>query len=190
MTDQPPPRDIKALWRDQQTETHPMTLEFIHARGFQARVRRRNLIEYAASAVVLAAFSAYVVFLPDPILKAASALIVVGTLIVVWQLHRRGSARPLAPGASGQSALAFHRAELVRQRDALRSVWLWYLGPFVPGMLLFNAGLLMHQPGPPMVQRLPIPALVIAVFLGIWLLNRRGAQRLQREIDDLDALDG
>jgi Flp pilus assembly protein TadB len=188
MTEQPPPHDIKALWREQKTEGHPMSLAQIHARGFQSRIRRRNLVEYVASAIVVAAFSGYVVFLPSPILKLASAMIVVGTLLVVWQLHKRGSARSLPPGASGQSSLAFHRAELVRQRDALRTVWLWYLMPFAPGMVLFNAGLLLHQPGPPLTQRLPVPVVGAAVFLGIWLLNRRGAKRLQREIDDLDAI--
>lgn len=188
MTEQPPPDDIKALWREQTTESHPMTLERIHARGFQSRIRRRNLVEYVASAIVVAAFSGYVVFLPSPILKLASAMTVVGCLVVVWQLHRRGSARALPPGASGQSSLAFHRAELVRQRDALRTVWLWYLAPFAPGMVLFNVGLLLRQPGPPLAQRLVLPAMMLAVFVGIWLLNLKGARRLQREIDDLDAI--
>lgn len=188
MTEQPPSDDIKALWRDQKTETHPMSLEFIHARSFQSRVRRRNLIEYVASAIVVAVFCGYVIFLPGPILKLASAMIVGGALVMVWQLHRRGSARPLAPGVSGQSSMAFHRAELVRQRDAMGSVWLWYLMPFAPGMVLFNVGLLLHQPGPPILQRLPVPALAVAVFLAAWLLNLKGARRLQQEIDDLDAL--
>lgn len=188
MTDQPPPDDIKALWREQTMESRPMTLELIHARSFQSRVRGRNLVEYLASAVVVAAFSAYVVILPSLLMKLGSAMVVLGALVVVWQLHKRGSARALPPGASGQSSLAFHRAELVRQRDALRSVWLWYLGPFVPGMALLQVGLFLRQPGPPLATRVIGAVVVVAVFAGIALLNRHGARRLQKEIDDLDAI--
>src|SRR5690606_27427102 len=59
--------DLKNLWRDQPTETPPMTLEQIHARGFQDRVQRRNRIEYLACAIVVVVFSAYVFILPGPV---------------------------------------------------------------------------------------------------------------------------
>ena len=44
------------------------------------------------------------------------------------------------------SCLEFHRSELVRQRDLLRSVWWWYLLPFVPGMLLIPVGSSLDDP--------------------------------------------
>lgn len=186
MTDVPPEPDaMKALWRDQPTEEiQPLTLEIIHARGFQARVRRRNLVEYAACLLVIAVFSSYIVILPGSILKVASALTILGTLVVAWQLHRRGSARQ----APATDALSFHRAELIRQRDALRSVWLWYLGPFVPGTLLFMAGMSALRPQASLAHHLALPVATVIFFVFCWLRNLRGARRLQREIDDLDAL--
>ena len=75
MTDIPPdPKHLKALWRDQQNEeTQPLTLEIIHARSFQSRVGRRNLVEYIACVFVIVTFGSYIVILPPPILKLASA---------------------------------------------------------------------------------------------------------------------
>ena len=186
MTNIPPdPKHLKALWRDQQNEeTQPLTLEIIHARSFQSRVGRRNLVEYIACVFVIVTFGSYIVILPPPILKLASALVILGTLIVAWQLHRRGSAR-MAPTID---ALAFHRAEMVRQRDALRSVWLWYLGPFVPGTLLFMVGMSTLLPAARLAYHMVLPVATVAIFAFCWWINMRAARRLQREIDDLDRL--
>lgn len=178
------PDDLKNLWRDQPTETPPMTLEQIHARGFQDRVQRRNRIEYVACAIVVVVFSAYVFILPGPVLKAASALCGLAAVYVAFQLHRRGSARP-APAAD---ALAFHRAELVRQQEALRSAWAWYLAPFLPGFALFLTGLLQAQPEAPLAWKLTLPVMLL-LYGSLWFWNNhRAIRRLEAQIAEIDAL--
>jgi amino acid transporter len=178
-----PPTDPKALWRAQETETAPMTLAQIHARAFQTRVRWRNGIEYVASVFVVASFGWSAVISPWPIMRAGDVMVILATLIVVWQLHRRGSARAVPAAHS----LTFHRDQLVRQRDALRSVWLWYLAPFVPGMLTI---LVARGLAPPHDwRRVLVGFLVMAIlFLLVFALNWFGARRLQKHIDELDAL--
>lgn len=192
MTGQPPPPGTddpktdgaRTIWRDQPTETRPMTLAQIHARDFQSRVRRRNVIEYVACALVVAIFSFYIYWLPDPVLKLASGFIVVGAPFVAWQLYRRGSARP-APSAD---ALAFHRAELVRQRDALSTAWAWYLAPFVPGLGLFMVRILTAHGEAPLRFRVMLLG-VTALYGVFWFwINGRARRRLQARIDELDAL--
>ena len=179
------PPDPKDLWRDQPTETPPMTLEQIHARGFQSNVRRRNVIEYVACAVVIAAFGAYIVILPSLVLKAASVLVILGALIVVFQLHRRASARPTPLAAD---ALAFHRAELVRQHEALRSAWLWYLVPLAPGMALFIYGETLMLAAAPLPMKLMVPVLTLVYGVFWFWINGRGRRRLEAQIAEIDAL--
>jgi len=179
----------KTIWTAQPTEGFAMPLDQLHAQAAKLHrtVQRRNLGEYIAAAIVIAAFGLYVFILPGVLFKAGSLLVIAGTLVVVWQLRRRASAEPLPLDASLAELVAFHRRELIHQRDALRSVATWYLAPFVPGMTLFIAGFAFAAP----LGRLGVPvalmmaAICAAVFAGVWRLNVWGASRLQKRIDAL-----
>ncbi|MBP6690538.1 MAG: hypothetical protein KA153_11140, partial [Hyphomonadaceae bacterium] len=93
--------------------------------------------------------------------------------------------------AGAQSWATFHRAELTRQRDALRTVWSWYLAPFVPGMLVFLAGVSFTPENPaPFPARLGVflagLGIMAGVYAVIWWLNAIVAKRLDSEIAALD----
>jgi hypothetical protein len=161
---------------------------------FYRRIRLRNRVEYGAAALVILCFGAYCFLLPSPIARIGAFLVVLGTLYVVWQLHRRASAIAPPPAEAALPLIAHQRAQLVRQRDALAKVWLWYLLPFAPGLAVMMLG--------PTVARGPAALLhmgwgnilsmlfMVAMFAGIWWLNRRGAKMLGKAIAELDALRG
>jgi len=169
-----------------------MSLSDIHARAarFNARIHRRNLMEYVAGATVIAAFSYYALAFPDPLIKAGSVLVVLGALYVGWRLATTARANALPDQGGAQTWVEFHRAELVRQRDALRSVWRWYLAPFAPGLLVFFTGSALSAPGPLLWAKLGIAgvsvAVAAAVFAFIAWLNARAARRIEMEIEALD----
>ena len=192
----PASNDAKSIWQNQETEGTTVTLDDIRKRAarFQKRIRNRNLREYIASVVVIAAFAFVAWQTPGWMIKSGSALIVAATIFVAWQLHRRGRAQAVPDGATAGGLLAFHREELVRQRDAVRSVWLWYLLPFQPGMALLMLGryFQVHVPGRTLATDhliIVFSSIVIAlVFVIIMLLNLWGAARLQNRIHELDKL--
>jgi hypothetical protein len=185
-SDRPSPKD---LWTAQPTEGFAVPLEQLHAQAdkLHRTVQRRNLREYIAAAIVIAAFGLYVFILPGVLMKTGSLLVIAATLFVVWQLVRRATAEPPPLHATLAELAAFHRCELVRQRDALKSVAVWYMAPFVPGMTLFIAGFAFAAP----LGRLAVPvagmmaAICAAVFGGVWRLNVWAARRLQKRIDAL-----
>lgn len=181
-------QDLKALWRTQEMETGPMSIEQIHARAFQTRIQARNVVEYVASALVVVIFGLYAVIFPDPLMKLGAVMVMVGAGVMGWQLHRRASARTLPPGAAAGASLSFHRAELIRQREALRAAVWWYIAPFVPGMAVFIAGMARVRSDGSLIHLAPLAALLVAYLTAWTLLNRRAARRLQAEIDDIDAL--
>lgn len=159
---------------------------------FYRAIRRRNLIEYVACVFVVVSFSAYVFVLPDVLQRIGSGLIVLATFYVARQLHRRGSAE--APEKAGAMPLyAFVRSQLVRQRDAVRSVFWWYLLPFLPGLVLMVVGSwnvrATHPEGPGWRDAVGL-TVVAAVFTGIWWLNQLAARKLQKRIDEIDVLTG
>ncbi len=187
------PNRLKELWQSQKTEGVPMSVEQIRmsAGKFQRKVGRRNVREYVAALVVTVFFAYDFVRADDLLVRIGFALVIAGTAFVVWQLHAQGSARKLPEDAVLTSFIDFQRRELIRQRDLLRSVWRWYLGPLIPGLVVLIASFGRANPG-----HLKHPGLMVAiyaiavgaVFVGIAKLNGRAARRLQRQIDRLDEL--
>ncbi|MEQ1811751.1 MAG: hypothetical protein ABL889_17610 [Terricaulis sp.] len=185
---------LQKLWTQQTQEPFTMSLAevHLHAQRFQSRIRSRNMIEYGAAVIVIAAFAWMAVTIPEPIVRVGAALIIAGALYVCWKLHELGRAATRGElDAGAQSWAAFHRAELTRQRDALRTVWSWYLAPFVPGMLVFLAGVSFTEANPaPLPARLGVflagLGIMAAVYAVIWWLNAIVAKRLDAEIAALD----
>jgi hypothetical protein len=184
--------DPKHAWHNSVPVAEAPSLAEVRAGAdkFYRKVHRRNLIEYAACVFVVIAFGRYVFTLPHILQKIGSAWIVLATFYAAWQLHRRGSA--VSPEAAGQMPLYdFVRAQLVRQRDALKSIFWWYMLPFLPGLAMMLVGAGLAHPasiGPPIWVRWLSLAVMIGVFAGIWWLNQLAAGRLQRRIAEIDAL--
>jgi hypothetical protein len=170
--------DPLRVWQEQPVEGAVLPLEEIRRRAgkFENRIRNRDWREYIAAAVVLAAFTFYLFWFSDLVMRAGSAMVIAGTIYVVVQLYRR-SAPAAMPAEFGLTAsVEFYRGELVRQRDLLRSVWKWYLAPFVPGLVVISRG------------KLPFLVINTTVFGLVWWVNQRGADRLTRQIEELDRL--
>jgi Flp pilus assembly protein TadB len=186
MNTHPAEDEAPSLWRGQGlTPLQPLPPEELarQAHPLQDTVARRNRREVLASALITPVFLFYAWYFPHWLTKLGALLTVAGTGVVMWQLHRRARARPL-PEALAGSLMEFHRAELARQRDALRSVWRWYIGPLVPGLVLFLCGRQIEN-GSWQPAAFAIVALLLA---GVVVLNLHAARRLQRQIDKLDQL--
>ncbi len=146
------------------------------ARYMERRIARRNLREYAAAAFVVASFGLAVWVVPSGVVRIGAALIIAATIFVVREIHLRGTATALPADLGSKSALVFHRAQLERQRDLLRSVWAWALLPFVPGMLLMLTGTVLAHPE--WIWRVVVYAIMFTgLLIGLHVLNRRAAAR-------------
>ena len=187
MPNEPLPEDIRNIWQDQPVENTPMPLEEIRrkARRFEKRIKSRNLREYAGAAIGIAAYTFYFFKFDSPVIRAGCVLVVAGVLYVVVQLYKRASPGTLPADLAFTASLEFHRRELVRQRDLLRSVWRWYITPIVPGLIVFSAGILPHR-----VAGMVGSVLVFLAFFGfvVWL-NQRAAVRLDRQIAEIESLE-
>ena len=165
-----------------------MSLEEIRqkAEGFQKTIRNRSLREYVASAFVFAGSGYFMWRFPE--LRLAVGLLLAGTIYVLYQLHTRGAAKTVPASLALDTCLEFHRRELERQRDLSRDVLKWYLLPFVPGLLAVVAVTALHLPPEKWIRLLPFILLWAAMFYAVWRLNKRGADKLQRRIDELNSM--
>ena len=185
--------DLQHIWRADDAENSFTIPESLKNRSsaFERKVRRRNLIEYAAGAlIVLVSAPTAVFFLSVGMvgLGVSMALMLVGTAIVMWNLHQRASAQQRRPEEDCRSHLiAQHR----RQADALRKVPLWYIGPLLPGVLGVYGTVALKAAGQvdawEILTEIGRPlGLTLAFFAFVIWLNLRAAKALQRQAEELE----
>jgi hypothetical protein len=123
--------------------------------------------------------------LPVTLMRIGSALMVLSSFVFMYQ-HRIFAlgVRKLPPEGLALPLMIYFREELVRQRDALRSV-LWYIAPSLLGMSVFMWG--MAQPNPADFPWQVISVFIIPIVVVI-AMHFFTAHRLQRKIDQLDQL--
>lgn len=186
------PDDMRDVWQSQKAESVQISLEEIRqkTRTLQGQVSRRNQREYIAVVLVVLAGAFFIVRSNNIVVRVSSAVQIAGVLYVAYQLHRRGSAKTLPEDCGFECCVDFHRRELERQRDALRSIWAWYLGPLIPGLVVLIIGKeIVRAPGEPhhWIGFGAMTAVCTLVFWGIGKLNHMVARALQKQIDELDA---
>jgi hypothetical protein len=158
------------------------------AAKFERRILWRNVREYTASAIAAALLAYFLVTAHDLLSQVTFGLFIAAMVWIVVQLHRKGSVKTMPAGADTQTSLQFYRTELERQREAVSSVWSWYLAPLVPGFLVYTVGYAIKFPRPAAWARPALMDAVIAVaFYVVWKMNARAARCLQRMIDELNA---
>lgn len=173
--------DLCALWQAQPVAPLGLSAAEIRAKAGALRgtIRARNNREWVA-AVFVGVFFAFIAISGDGLVeRVGGGLTVVGTVYVALYIRAHGTVAAL-PG-EGLACAAFYRRELVRQRDLLRGVWRWYLGPLVPGMAVLLIGGLVRSgfaPGSTIAA-----VFVLVVFGGVGLLNHIVARELTRQID-------
>ena len=183
--------DMRNLWQAQGSGAAPLTLEELRAKAvkFNTRIARRNLREYAAVVVVVLWYGYGVWRAPALLMRVGDALVVAGAIYLAFELHRRAAASRTPGALAWQSCVDFHRAELVRQRDALSSVWKWYIGPLVPGLAVLLAPgcvtAFRHSVPTGLLSLTPVGVVALVLWLVVWV-NKKAASKLQRQIDALE----
>jgi hypothetical protein len=191
MPEEPSPDNLRNLWQSQSVEHTPMTLEQIRekARDYQRRIRWRNAREYAAIAAASIFFGWTIFRIPLAGMRAGAALCILGGWYVAYQIYRRARPRTAPADLALANCMEFYRRELVRQRDFLRGIWRWYLGPLIPGLAWLVGAAAAANPG-----RLPrtwpfLAGYALAIALAFhWIarMNLNAAGKLQKRIEELD----
>lgn len=181
------PNDPRNLWQNQEAVRVTITLDDVRnkASRFERRIHWRNMREYVAGVVVIVLFTFQLRHLHGWRLSPP-LLLIAGGICVMFEIHRRGSARPVPANVGIMATLEVHRLELVRQRDALRSVWLWYMLPLQPGFLAAAAVGAIDK-GLGFALRYLVGLVILSVV--VWWLNERAARMLDEKIQEVKAME-
>jgi hypothetical protein len=188
--------DIKTIWQNQTVEENSMiTLSDIRARAarFQSRIRWRNMALYLYSLANIAITLWLISQGVSPRYTAPGLLIGAAHLFVIWQLWWRTSARALPDDLVARAALDYHRQELERQHSAMSGAWLWYILPFMPGLIweLWLRASLHPANVPPVADRALVLFLILSALFfwtSVWLAFSWAAARLEIRIERLNVL--
>ena len=157
----------------------PLSLDTLsdHARLFQKVIWWRNARESLAAVVVLLLNTRDLWRADSQLARTGNALLIAGMLFIIWFLHFRAGSRAVPGHAEAKDVLRFHQREIARQRDILRAVPLWYLLPFVPGMVAIAANKWETSSAAGALVGVPV---IIGVFALVWRLNVWAARGLDR----------
>jgi len=184
--------DIRNLWQSQGSGDAPLTLEELRKKGakFRTTIARRNLREYVGIALMVTYFSYFAWTSRLPLMRVGNSLLAAALLYMAYQLHRRASASPAPEEMAWKSCVAFHRAQLERQRDALSGIWSWYLGPLIPGFATITIAIAIPLFHKSILAGLSSFLWIVFPAVVLWLVakaNRGAAAKIQRQIDELAA---
>ena len=188
-----PNDEICNMWQGQGIGSAPFTLEEIRRKSgkFRSQISRRNFREYLVSALLIPYFGYCAWTAGSPMMQAGNGLMMAGLVYMMYQLHKRAAAST-APGDMGwKTCVAFHRAQLERQRDALAGIWKWYLGPLIPGFAtIMTASCIVAFPRSMLAGMLTLVCAGMVALALWWVgrLNQKAAAKIQKQIDSLDAL--
>lgn len=182
---------IVTLWTAQHSDARPPSPAELRerSRALHRRVWRRDATEYAAGALAAGVFGWMGVTSPDWGVRIACLVQIAGLLLVMRNLWTR---RPVDdPAALDRDALSHLRALLTAQRDVLASVGRWYIGPMLPGMILFLCAVSRVTAvktgwGPALFVAALAAAIASGVLYGVLRLNRHAARTLDAQLAALD----
>ncbi len=147
------PEEARRLWQDQPVEPVDLPVASLRRRAaaLDRTVRFRDLREYLAGGILAVVWLGAALAPDSPGYMRAYALVsLAGAIVVLRHLWRHGRSKPVEPVADAPTAehVAFLRARLEAQRTLLASVWRWYIGPLVPGVIVLVAGVAISAPPP------------------------------------------
>ena len=189
MSDQPRPKDPRAIWRDQPEETLAVNLEQIVKRRTEelsSSTRSEILMSIGAALLLVGVMAWRFASIPDHLLEVGFAAVLAWVVISLWWFRRRIRRRPSRPDAIAATCLEYFRQELQQRRDHLRNVWIWHGPLFLACMILLVVLIGKAFPGPERLRSVAPLVVLLAVWTGFGLIRRRRqAKELQREIDEI-----
>ena len=194
MESNPSAKDPKSVWQKQPTETSQMSILLIHRMARKSREKTRK--ELVGPLSVLAVCT---VFAAIGIVKgfgwaqrAWFGAALLWCITGAWVYQRGMWAAELPGGAGLETGLAFLRRELGRQRDLFRRSLVWALGPVLFTIAAAVVPLFAHMwslDRTILLNLAPFFTLLLGWFVIMVRLRNRKKRELQRELDELNAIE-
>ena len=182
--------ELRDIWQNQEVEEMKISVEELRTKAarFRRGIVRRNLTEQLACGAVAIWFGTEFWKTAVVIPRISFALIAAAALYVAWHIQTRGRAGAVPVDMARSNLIEFQRTELEKQRDLLKGVWRWYLGPFVAGLGLLAIWGMVVAPTGRRWSAVAFAVTSVLIFWGIGRLNRTAARKLEEQLEELKSL--
>ncbi len=178
--------ELEDLWKSQPVAEGPDPQAVRKdAEGFAKKIWRRNLLEWAAAALVFFFFARSAIREGELLVRIGSGVTALAAVYIAWHLYRFGRLKPAAD-LDTQSYAWAHLESLRSQARLLRRAPLWYVGPLAVGMGLTMLGRMPVEGGDWLVWGLSTG--FVALFCAfVAAINLRGGRKLAAEAEAFEA---
>lgn len=198
METNPSGNDPKSIWQNQPAEASKVTMEFIRQRARDLHARTRwDLFNSAISHAI-----AFIFCIVGAVLshnagqRIAYAVGVVYTLAAVFVIHRGMWTAPMPGDAGFATGIEFCRKEIERRQAIFSRGLSWIAGPMIYAVAAYlvpaiAASIKANPNASPkvLINAVPFFALLTLWAVAVFFIRIRQRQALQREMDDLDAIE-
>lgn len=190
--------DPRTVWQNQPAEPSIMTLEKIRQKTKELQAKtRRALFGGIVVSLLVAGLSGYgIVLAGSPVTQAVFVVAVAWSLAGQYFLNRGMWSEGLPEDAALRTGLLSYRREVERRRHLSGRVLWWSFGPVlvaVGALIALIIGFGIVNRGMPLAgtlrKMLPFLTLMLLWIVGIFVLRVRDRRQLQREIEDLNAIE-
>lgn len=193
MRNEPSENDPKSIWQHQPVEELGMSSDAIREKA-QELGHKTGVQFYSMCAVGLALIAFDIwgsISSQIPLQRAGFCLAIAWTIYGLRETAERIWPRSLPWDAALTSCLYFARRELERQLDYSRHIWQWLAGPMLFAFAVIVAPVVVAVSQHPSQLLNAIPVLILfTVWLVVFVTKlKRDRRKLQREIDELEALE-
>ena len=187
--------DPKQIWQNQPTEPLKMSSDVIRRRAqeFQRKRRLAALAQMAVGVFLFVSFGRMFVRIDEVVSRAGWAILSLWSVYAAFQAYRWVWPGRLDADAAPQTSLTYYRQELERSRDYELNVWRrtglsWcFLGL---GLALTPVLVKASESPRTLINAAPFFILLSIWFVLFFFLRGRKRRKLQREIDELEGLEG
>jgi hypothetical protein len=186
--------DPQKIWQEQPTEATKMSLEEIRrkARKFQNKARLTALAAIVIGLILCGVFAGTFAKAQFLVLRIGWGVLSLWGFYGAYQAYKWIWPGSLAQDATLATSLDFYRRELERRRDYGRQIWsrsgLWLC--FIGLALVVIPALIASFRTPRLLlNAVPFFVLLATWFVAFSYIRKRNQGNLQREIDELTALE-
>jgi hypothetical protein len=172
----------KSLWKDQEEEADPVTLEQIHAlvRRYDSKAKWRGAILALALVAIGAIGSDAWTRAHDPVM---AILFLGGELTTCYLVYRLAF-----PGRDpAEPAGAYLRRRLQLRLEHVQGRWVWALLPLLP-CVLWMGYVVSQRHQQPLAARLTPFAIIVVGMALVAFRTRVHARKVKAQLDELDRL--